>query len=36
MHQQYLPNELKNTRYYEYGDNKIEQTAKKYWDEIKK
>lgn len=36
VRQQYLPNELKNTRYYEYGDNKIEQTAKKYWDEIKK
>ena len=36
VRQQYLPNDLKNTRYYEYGDNKIEQTAKKYWDEIKK
>lgn len=33
--QQYLPDELKNARYYDYGDNKIEQTAKKYWDEIK-
>ena len=33
--QQYLPDELKNARYYEYGDNKIEQAAKKYWDEIK-
>ena len=33
--QQYLPDELKNTRYYSYGDNKIEQAAKKYWDAIK-
>lgn len=33
--QQYLPDEIKNARYYEYGDNKIEQAAKKYWDEIK-
>lgn len=33
--QQYLPDELKNARYYDYGDNKIEQAAKKYWDEIK-
>ena len=35
VRQQYLPDELKNARYYEYGDNKIEQAAKKYWDEIK-
>ena len=34
--QQYLPDILKNAHYYEYGDNKIEQAAKKYWDEIKK
>ena len=34
--QQYLPDEIKNARYYEYGDNKIEQAAKKYWDEIKR
>ena len=33
--QQYLPNELKNTRYYEYSDNKTEQAAKAYWDAIK-
>jgi len=33
--QQYLPDELKNMKYYEYGDNKTEQAAKKYWDEIK-
>jgi len=33
--QQYLPDELINTKYYEYGDSKIEQTAKNYWDLIK-
>ncbi len=34
--QQYLPDLIKDARYYEYGDNKIEQAAKRYWDEIKK
>ena len=34
--QQYLPDELKNTRYYEYGDNKTEQQAKAYWEQVKK
>ena len=34
--QQYLPDEIKNARYYEYGDNKTEQAAKRYWDEVKK
>ena len=34
--QQYLPDALKNARYYEYGDNKIEQAAKAYWEAIKK
>ncbi len=33
--QQYLPDALKNRVYYEYGDNKIEQSAKKYWQDIK-
>ncbi len=33
--QQYLPDELKERRYYEYGDNKTEQAAKNYWDLIK-
>ena len=36
VRQQYLPDALKGAHYYEYGDNKLEQTAKKYWDEIKK
>ena len=35
VQQQYLPDELKNRTYYEYGDNKTEQSAKKYWDTIK-
>ncbi len=34
--QQYLPDDLKNARYYEYGDNKTEQAARRYWEEIKK
>ncbi len=34
--QQYLPDELVGTQYYTYGDNKIEQAAKRYWEEIKK
>jgi putative ATPase len=33
--QQYLPDELVNTRYYEYGENKLEQAAKAYWEAIK-
>ena len=36
VEQQYLPDELKNPRYYQYGDNKTEQAAKRYWEEIKK
>ena len=34
--QRYLPEELGEKHYYEYGDNKTEQAAKRYWDEIKK
>ena len=34
--QQYLPDALRNTVYYEYGDNKTEQAALRYWEEIKK
>lgn len=33
--QQYLPDTIKKAVYYEYGDNKTEQAAKKYWDLIK-
>ena len=34
--QQYLPDDLKDTRYYEFGPNKVEQAAKQYWEAIKK
>ncbi len=34
--QQYLPKELQERRYYEYGDNRNERAAEKYWSEIKK
>ena len=33
--QQYLPDRLKGVHYYVYGENKTEQAAKRYWDEIK-
>ncbi|MEG0264751.1 MAG: replication-associated recombination protein A [Erysipelotrichaceae bacterium] len=33
--QQYLPDDLNGTRYYEYGENKVEQAAKGYWSGIK-
>lgn len=33
--QQYLPDSLVGTKYYEYGRNKLEQAAKQYWDAIK-
>lgn len=33
--QQYLPDKIKNRKYYIYGNNKNEQSFKKYWDEIK-
>ena len=34
--QQYLPDDLVGTKYYEYGPNKLEQAAKIYWDAVKK
>ena len=34
--QQYLPDDLVGTVYYEYAPNKLEQAAKQYWDTIKK
>ena len=34
-YQQYLPDAIKNVKYYEYGQNKNEQAAKEYWDKIK-
>ena len=33
--QQYLPDAIKDARYYTYGDNRTEQAAKAYWDRIK-
>ena len=36
VQQQYLPDDLVGTTYYEYGPNKLEQSAKQYWDSIKK
>ena len=36
VRQQYLPYELRGAHYYDYGDNKTEQAAKRYWEEIKK
>jgi putative ATPase len=33
--QQYLPDVLKNVKYYEWGDNKTEQAARVYWEKIK-
>ena len=35
IEQQYLPDNLKNRKYYVYGNNKNEQSFKKYWDSIK-
>ena len=35
VEQQYLPDVLKDTKYYCYGDNKQEQAAKEYWEKIK-
>lgn len=34
--QQYLPNELKDRHYYEFGDNKTEQKYREYWNSVKK
>ena len=36
VRQQYLPDDLKNKKYYEYGDNKSERAAREYWERIKK
>ena len=36
VRQQYLPDLLEGVRYYQYGDNKTEQAARRYWEEIRK
>ena len=33
--QQYLPDAIKNAKYYRFGDNKTEQAAAQYWEKIK-
>ena len=33
--QQYLPDKIKDKKYYHYGENKTEQAAKEYWEKIK-
>lgn len=35
VNQQYLPDAIKNKRYYNYGDNKTEQKFKEYWLKIR-
>lgn len=35
VNQQYLPDEIKNKKYYQFGDNKTEQKYKDYWDSVK-
>ena len=36
VRQQYLPDNLKDVHYYDYGESKYEQACKQYWDKIKK
>ena len=35
VQQQYLPDELVGVSYYQFGENKMEQAAKQYWDLVK-
>ena len=35
VEQQYLPDDIKNRKYYVYGDNKNEKAAEEYWKKIK-
>ena len=35
VNQQYLPDDIKNRKYYTFGDNKNEQKYKEYWDRIR-
>ena len=35
VEQQYLPNDLKDRKYYRFGDNKTEQAAAAYWEKVK-
>ena len=35
VEQQYLPDAIKNKKYYIFGDNKMEKASEKYWKDIK-
>jgi len=35
VQQQYLPDDIADVKYYEYGENKLEQAAKQYWEALK-
>ena len=35
VRQQYLPDTLRDAKYYEFGENKTEQAAKKYWELVR-
>ena len=35
VQQQYLPDDIADAQYYEYGENKLEQAAKQYWETLK-
>ncbi len=35
VNQQYLPDDIKNKKYYTFGENKTERLCKEYWDKIK-
>jgi putative ATPase len=35
VEQQYLPDAIKDVKYYTFGDNKNEQAARAYWAKIK-
>lgn len=35
VNQQYLPDNIRNKRYYTFGDNKTERLCKEYWDKVK-
>ena len=35
VEQQYLPDDIKNKKYYEFGDNKTERASRAYWETIK-
>ena len=36
VRQQYLPDDIKDRRYYNWGSNKLEDAARQYWEKIKK